>query len=607
MIATGGPDCVLRVWNPFVCEKPSAQLLGHHAAIVSIVIQDAGRRLFSLDAARCVRVWDGATHACVQSYSTMMETRRVPLATYYHPLSRVWMIAARDIALVQLCARLNPDRTDGHTHTAPVTRVLYNPLFKCVVTTGMDSCIMVWDPWRGTRTRFIRHAHSLVRYGRDEPVEITAACFDPPQQLLLTGAANGTLKIWNFNAGVCVRNMAIGNNLEVTAVMWVPLRILAVGWNMRVMEWADGGASLRGKSWELRHTSHVLCADTRPPDALATATDNGELVIWRLETGQPYARYRVDAPIHKCVSPRKPGSRGAQGPPRVHQLRFLRSRPVSRGVGSLLVALSSGYVQVWSHHPVGGYLTQFLAVHTVTDYVMSMETDPDCNFLFTVPLPVPGPYSGQVSLTSGIRSRYWRQQTLDRKYTLIRAKRAVRAQDLPMLLSSVRGHLQPVTFLQYCAENKILFSSSADRSVRLWSFSGEYIATLGTMLPWPELFPDSVWEPAIDQPPRVPADLKRVSSSTTLKVLNRGLVEWLTPGLVDRAKQTRQSLRPITAEDVFPGTYGMRLYKPILGRCYELPSKAIGRTPKVTLDTDLDKVLCRRMDVSAKPGPTNGR
>ncbi len=83
--------------------------------------------------------------------------------------------------------------------------------------------------------------------------------------------------------------------------MWVPLRILAVGWNMRVMEWADGGASLRGKSWELRHSGHVLCADTRPPDALATASDNGELVLWRLETGQPYARYRVDAPVHKCV------------------------------------------------------------------------------------------------------------------------------------------------------------------------------------------------------------------------------------------------------------------------------------------------------------------
>lgn len=64
MIATGGPDSVLRLWNPFVCEKPSASLIGHHAAIVAVVIQEA--LIYSLDAVRCVRVWDGRTHNCIQ-------------------------------------------------------------------------------------------------------------------------------------------------------------------------------------------------------------------------------------------------------------------------------------------------------------------------------------------------------------------------------------------------------------------------------------------------------------------------------------------------------------------------------------------------------------
>lgn len=92
-------------------------------------------------------------------------------------------------------------------------------------------------------------------------------------------------------------------------MVWVPSRILAAGWSMRVTEWADGGAALRGKAWELRHSSHVLCAAARPPDALATATDNGELIVWRLETGQPYARYRVDQPVHKCAASMPPGPR----------------------------------------------------------------------------------------------------------------------------------------------------------------------------------------------------------------------------------------------------------------------------------------------------------
>lgn len=153
--------------------------------------------------------------------------------------------------------------------------------------------------------------------------------------------------------------------------------------------------------------------------------------------------------------------------------------------------------------------------------------------------------------------------------------------------------------------------------MRLWSLSGEYIATLGTALPWPQLSPDLEWDPGDEYEPRIPADLKRVSSSTTFKVgaprqpvtfanifkifplpltrlqvLRRGKVEWLTPTVLDRAVLAKkmQSLRPITSDDLFPGTYGQRLYKPLMGRCYELPDKAIGCTPTVALETDLPKV-----------------
>ena len=60
-------------------------------------------------------------------------------------------------------------------------------------------------------------------------------------------------------------------------------------------------------------------------------------------------------------------------------------------------------------------------------------------------------------------------------------------------------------------------SASADQSVRLWTLGGEYLGTLGMVLPWPQLVPDLEWDPG-DQPARIPADLKRVSSSTTIKV-----------------------------------------------------------------------------------------
>lgn len=81
-------------------------------------------------------------------------------------------------------------------------------------------------------------------------------------------------------------------------------RILAVGWNRHVMEFSeDGGAAgpggSYGKSWDTRHNEDVLCAAVRVPQTLATSTYNGELMFWRLETGQPYKSFKVANPTQR--------------------------------------------------------------------------------------------------------------------------------------------------------------------------------------------------------------------------------------------------------------------------------------------------------------------
>lgn len=68
----------------------------------------------------------------------------------------------------------------------------------------------------------------------------------------------------------------------------VHVRILAVGWNRHVTEFEEAGSESVGKSWETRHTDDVLAAAARSPLTLATATYNSELILWKLETGQPY-------------------------------------------------------------------------------------------------------------------------------------------------------------------------------------------------------------------------------------------------------------------------------------------------------------------------------
>lgn len=49
------------------------------------------------------------------------------------------------------------------------------------------------------RLRVIKGAHHVNIDGVFTPIPISAASFDPSYQLLITGALNGTLKVWHFS------------------------------------------------------------------------------------------------------------------------------------------------------------------------------------------------------------------------------------------------------------------------------------------------------------------------------------------------------------------------------------------------------------------------
>lgn len=74
---------------------------------------------------------------------------RTPISAVYNPATREYILAAIKIAVVVLDEQLNAHHTDGFTHSRAVANILYNPLFKVVITCGMDSIIINWDPLTG--------------------------------------------------------------------------------------------------------------------------------------------------------------------------------------------------------------------------------------------------------------------------------------------------------------------------------------------------------------------------------------------------------------------------------------------------------------------------
>ncbi|XP_022814894.1 WD repeat-containing protein on Y chromosome-like [Spodoptera litura] len=638
ILVTGGPDCVVRVWNPFVPAKANVCLYGHHAGITCIVLQNKGHTVYSLSRDRTIKVWDIHSHACVQTYIDIPSIlgERTPISAVYNPATREFILACMKIAVVALDEQLNPLHTDGFTHARAVSAILYNPLFKIIITLGMDSIIINWNPLTGKRNVLIRDAHVRVVHGEVIPVEITAACFDPGYQLLLTGARNGELKVWNFNTGLCLRELSIEHMCEVTSCFWVEGRILAIGWNRHVIEFDDTGMATNGKTWETRHTDDVMAAAVRPPLSLATASYNSELVMWKLETGQPYRRFSCTEPtlrikmiynkrdairppstaaadkgatLQKKASPvRKHSGTGGYRddvdpemaikkatarrsstvtmPIRaqtmrqlaVHAMVFLETRPYHAHVASLMLALENGQIQCWSDHSAGGIQGSFHAVHSSGDYVSCLATDVANEFLFT------GTTQGYIKvwLMTNYLTNTMEHINMPRLRLMFpflwrdriegRAKRSVRDQPKPLLLNSYRAHLRCVTVIEYVDELKLLYTGSSDYSVRVWRLSGEYLQTLGSFLPWTL------------EVTRFPPDVKKVASFTTFKVWRSGQVSRYVPG-----QKVVDKLRDITEHELKTKTFGEAPNEPLLGKYYALPVRP-ERQDKIVLDDSLTTV-----------------
>jgi WD40 repeat protein len=146
VLATGGTDRRIRLWNPRKLTHPMASLKGHNSPITDIVINQAAAQLISLSVDRVIKVWDLRKQHCVQTLFDPIsrEPENIISAIYFNTLMNNKLLVASNVITVYN-VKVDLSLTAGaKSHENNVRCALFNPIFREVVTACDNGVIKVW-------------------------------------------------------------------------------------------------------------------------------------------------------------------------------------------------------------------------------------------------------------------------------------------------------------------------------------------------------------------------------------------------------------------------------------------------------------------------------
>jgi WD40 repeat protein len=186
LIAAGGDDGVLRIWDP-VTGSQLREWTGHADEVLSLDFTADGRWLASGGAGGVVRIWDAGSGTWVREHAE--HTGRVWSVAF--SADGRWLASAGGDGTVQIwdtAAGVLARSLPGPLMV--VWSVAFSPDGRWLASAGDGQVIRVWDPSSGT----------LVREWRGHAGAVLCLAFSPDGMLASAGA-DGAVRIWDPATG----------------------------------------------------------------------------------------------------------------------------------------------------------------------------------------------------------------------------------------------------------------------------------------------------------------------------------------------------------------------------------------------------------------------
>ncbi|XP_065535138.1 WD repeat-containing protein 64 [Lathamus discolor] len=204
LIVTGGNDKYLRLWHPAVNSKPSGKLSGHLHSVVEIVTNEKDQHVISLSSAKIFRVWDIQTLSLLQVFhDTQVNPEEMENSVIFFDNDRGVLISGSDVIdIYPLTHMIQDTKYVPRTHKKSINVLVYNQAFHQILTICSESVLKVWDLETGYQVYQMEDAHGLN-------TEVTCAAIEIHGFYFVTGACDGTVKIWVFESGQEVKALPL--------------------------------------------------------------------------------------------------------------------------------------------------------------------------------------------------------------------------------------------------------------------------------------------------------------------------------------------------------------------------------------------------------------
>ncbi|KAG2468526.1 WD repeat-containing protein on Y chromosome-like [Polypterus senegalus] len=283
---TGGFDCIVREWNPYIPNNCMFQMEGHHSPVQHIAVNSQSLKIISISRDDELRVWDLLTGSCLQKLP--LTVGGLPIFCFcYHESTNLLVVAAAEIGILY---GIEKSREWEYTsHEEPLCTILYSSSFKQVVSGCIGGFVCVWDILTGKKVVQFMNTE-------DRKAAITAMAFDDLQRRLITGCKDGTVRIWNFNNGELLSDLQKVDKTMVTDIVYIDKKIYISGWLKRLVWYSDAkkDEEIDSKQWKCYHKENVRFMVAYDSQLLITVSYIGNIIAWSTEVGEPLFRFNPE-------------------------------------------------------------------------------------------------------------------------------------------------------------------------------------------------------------------------------------------------------------------------------------------------------------------------